>query len=50
MVRRALVHRGDGSFDLVEQAAPNEKYLRETMRNHALLIPMESWDSWAHYS
>lgn len=42
MVRRALVESPSGTFDLVEMLAPDEESLRETMRNHPRLIPVDA--------
>jgi hypothetical protein len=41
MARRVLVKSGDSSYDLIEKLAPDEEHLRETMRSHPLLIPVE---------
>ena len=41
MGRRVLVTDANGSYDLVEAQAPDEEHLRETMRSHPLLVPLD---------
>lgn len=41
MPRRVLVQGPTGSFDLVEQAAPDEHHLQEIVKAHPSLVPSE---------